>query len=93
MGGEPGEKGVGAERARQGLDHRRDIFAAGGKSVDVNERERRLAAGGRVAPNDGLALLRLHVGVLRFTPRQIEIEVGNVFDHVSDGGWLRRERK
>jgi len=36
--GEPGKKGVGAERAGDALDDRSDILSTGGESMDIDER-------------------------------------------------------
>lgn len=71
MRGEPGKKGVGAERACQGLDDRRDVLSAGRESMDIDERQRRLAACRGVVPNNGLGLARLYLGMLCLAPAQV----------------------
>ena len=71
MRGEPGKKGVGAERACQDLDDRRDVLSAGRESMDIDERQRRLAACRGVVPNNGLGLVRLYLGMLCLAPAQV----------------------
>ena len=93
VGGEAGEKGVGAKRARQGFHRRRDVPSAGGEAVDIDERQRRADAGGGLAPNDGFGLLRLHVRVLRFALPQVDVDIRGQRDRIGDIGRPRRERK
>jgi len=69
--GEPGKKGVGAERACQDVDDRRDVLSAGRESMDIDERQRRLAACRGVVPNNGLGLARLYLGMLCLAPAQV----------------------
>ena len=93
VGGEAGEKGVGAKRARQGFHRRRDVPSAGGEAVDIDERQRRADASGGLAPNDGFGLLRLHVRLLRFALTQVGVDVGGQRDRTGDIGRPRREGK
>jgi hypothetical protein len=91
--GEPGKKGVGAERAGQALDDRSDILSTGRESMDINERQRRLVARRGVVPNNGLGQAGLHSGVRGFALAQVGVDVGGLRDRTRDVGWQRREGK